>query len=504
MSSNGIDMTKPAVMLRQVSYVYDDSEQAAVQQLDIQVEQRQWLAIVGASGSGKSTLCRLINGQLPRLAGGQREGDVHIQGIDPAEATIAELASTIGSLGQDPDAELVVGTVEDEIAFGPENLCLAPSEIGQRIDRLTTTLALEHVRNRHIHQLSGGQRQRTALAAVLALEPQILLLDEPAASLDPAGRQQVLDMIGDWHAAGGTLITASARWDHSVQRADHVLVLEKGSIVLQGTPAELLQQNADDLRQLYIVPAITQDESSDAHQVSVSSEKSQSSPDLLQPIVDIRQLNYQYAGNSTPALQDVSLQIHPGEMVLLCGANGSGKTTLTRLLAGLLSPPTGHIFRHGQDSARDDIHARAQDTGYLFQHPDHQWVASTVWDECVFGIRAQLGLRRRQPLPQPWVERVEQMLSQAGLLTERDASPYSLSAGQKRLLSATAQFLLERPLYILDEPAAAVDYFTMQHLLQLCQAAMARGAALFIVTHEPELFSEHATRMITLAHGRIQ
>ncbi|WP_411348910.1 ABC transporter ATP-binding protein [Paenibacillus sp. WLX2291] len=538
-----MDMAKPAVVLRQVSYVYDGSEQAAVQQIDLQIQQAQWIAIVGASGSGKSTLCRLINGQLPRLAGGQRQGEVCIQGIDPAEAPIGELAAAIGSLGQDPDAELVVGTVEDEIAFGPENLCLPPAEIGSRIERLTTTLALEHVRHRRVHQLSGGQRQRTALAAVLALEPQMLLLDEPAASLDPAGRQQVLRMIGDWHAAGGTLITASARWDDSVQRADRVIVLEKGRIVLEGTPTELLQLHGEDLRQLYILPALLEMEAEKADKSSgffasksvspssqqssvpsaykspaslqsepsqqqqaplVSSEKQRSSSTMLQPIVDIRQLDYTYAGSSVPALHHISLSLYPGEMVLLCGANGSGKTTLTRLLTGLLTPPSGHVFRHERDSGREFIDTRAQDTGYLFQHPDHQWVAPTVWDECIFGIRAQLNLRRRQPLPQLWVEQVEQKLAQVGLLAERDASPYSLSAGQKRLLSATAQFLLERPLYILDEPGAAVDYFTVQHILQQCRTAMKRGAALLIVTHEPELFSRDATRIITLAEGRIQ
>ncbi len=538
-------VSDPAIVLKDVQYRYEGSSTPVIQDLSLTVAAGEWVAMIGASGSGKSTICRLINGQLPRLAGGQREGTVQVHGFDPAFAPPGELVDVLGTLGQDPDAELVVGTVEDELAFGPENLRLPATEIGKRIDRLTEELELEHVRSQAVHRLSGGQRQRTALGAVLAMEPEMLVLDEPAASLDPIGRQRVAQMIQRWHDQGKTLITASARWDELADRADRVIIIQEGKVLLEGEPATIKQQHREQLETLFILPSasvssikrssessagehsateqsvglvkgMTMQSAQDSVEQSIAlpdagrvmAVKSAANPTALSAeqrtaVVEIKQLSYTYPGAALPALQAVDLQLFPGEMTLLCGANGSGKTTLTRLLSGLLQPPARTIYRGVHDTYRDKLDRRAEDTAYLFQHPDHQWVAATVWEECAFGLRAQLRLRRHEELPELHSSRVEQMLERIGLLEQRDASPYSLSGGQKRLLAAAAQFLLERPLYILDEPGSAADYFTITRLLELCGDAIQRGASLLVVTHEPELFHRYASRMCTLERGRM-
>ncbi|ANF95490.1 ABC transporter ATP-binding protein [Paenibacillus bovis] len=546
----------PFVQLSGVSYTYEDSTSPTLEQISLEVQSGEWLMIIGGSGSGKSTLCRVMNGQLPRIAGGQREGNVRIGDIDPGFAEPGLLASRMGSLGQDPDAELVVGMVEDEIAFGPENLRVPAEEIGRRIDHWTKALNLQSIRYESVHQLSGGQRQRTALAAVLSLQPQLLILDEPAASLDPAGKQDLLRIIEDWHQSGGTLITASARWEETVMLCSRVVILSEGRIVLQGTPDELLLHHRSLLEQLYILPprtgqsvaskavmsaagysrysdtdqnfhadhtmkadkAITRttskteqhhQHSEKEHHNYYSETMSMAVPASAtvvsrQPVVEVRDLTYSYSGSAAyPALDGVQFTIHVGEIVLLCGVNGSGKTTLTRLLSGLLQPPVRSIYRNGQDTGRQSIYDRAADTGYVFQHPDHQWVASTVWEECVYGIRASLNLRSRDILPESYRKEAEDMLRFAGLLERREDSPYSLGGGQKRLLAAVCQFLLPRPLYILDEPGSAADYFTIDRLLYLCRRAASQGAALLIVTHEPELFAGSGARMLTLEQGRL-
>ncbi len=559
MKSKDIAPSIPALRLQEVEYTYEGSTEPAIQGLSLTVAAGEWVAIIGASGSGKSTICRLMNGQLPRLAGGEREGVVHVYGFDPAYAHPGELVAVLGTLGQDPDAELVVGTTEDEIAFGPENMRVPADEIGRRIDRLTEQLELRHVRTQAIHRLSGGQRQRTALAAVLAMEPELLVLDEPAASLDPAGRKRVASMIASWHRDHKSLVTASARWDELADAADRVIVLDRGKIILDGKPSDIREQYAERVGDLFSVRhSLKQDElkrDTNGNEVSHSSNvgdpltggkranemgsseisnansnvpildsevtlelqaaftlKKQPVPNKQsiapshtddEPVVDIRQLSYTYPGTLTPVLHHINLQLRCGEMTLLCGVNGSGKTTLTRLLSGLLQPPTGTIYRGRRDIARDKIGRRAADTAYLMQHPDHQWVATTVWDECVFGLRAELGLRRREEFPAVHWPRVEQMLATIGLLDQREASPYSLSGGQKRLLAAAAQFLLDRPLYILDEPSSAADDFTISRLLEMCRAALKRGASLLIVTHEPELFRQDASRICTLEAGQM-
>ncbi|WP_017812624.1 ABC transporter ATP-binding protein [Paenibacillus shenyangensis] len=532
----------PFVQLSGVSYTYEDSDSPTLEQISLDVQAGEWLTIIGASGSGKSTLCRIMNGQLPRIAGGQRKGNVRIDDMDPGSAEPGLLASHMGSLGQDPDAELVVGTVEDEIAFGPENLRIPAEEIGRRIDQWTEALNLQPIRHEYIHQLSGGQRQRTALASVMSLQPQLLILDEPAASLDPAGKQDLLHIIEHWHRAGGTLITASARWDETVMKCSRVVILAKGRIVLEGTPAELLLHHRERLEQLYILPPdINQaadqkaaiqpagehantDTYADTYvheatdlSASIASAGMQEDKSELrrsegnaavpsvsgQPVVEVRDLTYSYSSALRPALANVQFALYPGEMVMLCGVNGSGKTTLTRLLSGLLQPPVQSIYRKGKDTARQSIYDRAADTGYVFQHPDHQWVAATVWEECVYGIRAHLNLRPRDRLPDSYEKEAEDMLRFAGLLERRDDSPYSLAGGQKRLLAAVSQFLLPRPLYILDEPGSAADYFTIDRLLYLCRRAVSQGAALLIVTHEPELFAAPEVRKLTLEQGRL-
>ncbi|MCT2197268.1 energy-coupling factor ABC transporter ATP-binding protein, partial [Paenibacillus sp. p3-SID1389] len=227
-------------------------------------------------------------------------------------------------------------------------------------------------------------------------------------------------------------------------------------------------------------------------------------PVFRTPLLEARGLSYAFARGAEPVLRDVSLTLYPGEWRLLCGDNGSGKTTLSRLLMGLLRPPKGTVFWQGKDTARRTLYDLASEIGYVFQQPEQQFVASTVLDELLYSPRAELGLRPRDPVPEEWRQRAERMLEAIGLSGKTGDSPYWLSGGEKRLLSAASVMICPKRLYILDEPTAGIDYSGVRLLTALCREALDQGAALIMITHEPELFEGQRVKRWRIAEGQLQ
>jgi len=221
------------------------------------------------------------------------------------------------------------------------------------------------------------------------------------------------------------------------------------------------------------------------------------------PLLEVRGLSYAFAREAEPVLRDIRLTLYPGEWRLLCGDNGSGKTTLSRLLMGLLRPPKGTVFWQGQDTARRTLYDLASEIGYVFQQPEQQFVASTVLDELLYSPRAELGLRPRDPVPEEVRQRAERMLEAIGLSGKMNESPYYLSGGEKRLLSAASVMICPKKLYILDEPTAGIDYIGVRLLTALCREALDQGAALIMITHEPELFEGQPIQRWRIAEGQI-
>uniref|UniRef100_UPI000ABD705B ABC transporter ATP-binding protein n=1 Tax=Paenibacillus phocaensis TaxID=1776378 RepID=UPI000ABD705B len=221
------------------------------------------------------------------------------------------------------------------------------------------------------------------------------------------------------------------------------------------------------------------------------------------PLLEVRGLSYAFARRTEPVLRDVRLTLYPGEWRLLCGDNGSGKTTLSRLLIGLLPPPKGTVFWQGRDTARRTLYDLASEIGYVFQQPEHQFVASTVWDELLYSPRAELGLRPQDPVPEELRQRAERMLEAIGLSGKTGESPYGLSGGEKRLLSAASVMICRKSLYILDEPTAGIDYGGVRLLTALCREAVQQGAALIMITHEPELFEGEPVKRWRMAEGQL-
>lgn len=500
-----VSITGGGIRLDQVSYRYEQNSRPVVSEISLQVQPGEWVTLAGPSGCGKSTLAKLLIGYLPRAGGGYRSGELCVHGIDPAEAPIADTAGIIGLVFQDPDAQLVLGRVEDEVAFGPENLCLPPESIERRVTAALEAAGLGERRRDSITELSGGGRQRTAIASVLALETPVLVLDEAASNLDAAGKDRLQALLQRLHREGRTLLVVTGRLDALALAAPRLIVLdEEGRIVQDGPSAALLREERPALRRLGLLPA---------QNGGAPSTAAAATAPPAPPMLALRGLTFGYgprrnrkrgsAPDIPAVLRDVSLELHPGEWHLLTGDNGSGKTTLSRLLLGLLSPPPESIYWQGRDIAGLSLYELAAEIGYVFQQPEQQFVTSSVWEELLYGPRRELRLHPRSALPGQVMDRAEDMLRLLGLAAERNTSPYLLSGGKKRLLSAASVFMTGKKLVILDEPTAGTDYLGAGRLSALCRKAIHEGTSILMITHEPEFFDGEQTIRWHLERGQL-
>lgn len=490
-----------AVSLREFGFRYDDQTEPALHGLTLDIKAGEHVAIVGASGSGKSTLCQLLHGGLYRSGEGERTGELTVYGMDPGTADLAEVASTIGVVLQDPNAQLVQGIVEDEIAFGPENLRVPPADIAQRLAAALEAVDLASERGSFVRRLSGGQRQRTTIAAVLALETPLVVFDDAAAQLDPPAVRDFALLCRRLHAAGRTVVTASGRMDDAARAAQRVIVLKGGTVQLQGPPETLLREHAAQLAAWGLLPShARRGEAPQEPEARPGSAAERTG----QPLLEVKGLTFTYPGSQRAALKGVSLALAAGERAVLLGENGSGKTTLGKLLMGLLPAPMECMWWQEQDMAKLPIHQLAAGIGYVFQQPEHQFAAATVWEECLYNVRAKLGLRTGEPIPAAYEERARSLLTAARLDHRLDASPYLLSGGEKKLLSVAAQFILPKKLYILDEPTAGTDYEGVDMLLRMCAEQSAEGAAFLIITHDMQVAESFASHVLYMEEGHLE
>lgn len=512
-------MTGTTVTCENVTYCYEGEEIPAIKEITFMIPAGQWTAVIGTSGSGKSTLCQLLNGLLPRSGGGIREGRLQLDGMDPADAPLAEVTGAVGVLFQDPDAQLVQGIVEDEVAFGPENMTVHPEEIEQRIAESLEAVGLTERRRDHVRTLSGGQRQRTAIAAVLALQPRLFVFDDACASLDAAAQADFLQLCRALQGKGRTVITASGRFDDAARAAQRVIVLDGGTVVLDGPPEALLRRCGEQLAELGLLPPLRGEAAAIQPAPATAgvlgappAAATAASPRVLPPsavspapsgtLLTVKSLDFTYPGGRQP-LRDVHFKLRSGEWALLTGANGSGKTTLSRLLMGLLSVPKGRIMWQGEDIAGVPVYRMAERIGYVFQQPEHTFTAANVWEEITYSLHGGLPPARRPELTAEEKERADYLLHTAGLHNRLGVSPYLLSRGEKRLLSVISQLIVPKDLYILDEPTSGMDYAGIGRLIRLCRAACRRGSALLMITHDPELVEAESDLLLNLQEGKM-
>ncbi len=490
--NKGNSSSTPVIEVDDFSFTYAGTNEPVLHNISLTIRAGEFVLLAGPSGCGKSTLTRSLAGFIPHEFTGESDGTIRIQGVDTRTLPIYELSKTISLVQQDPDSQIVTLNVVDEIAFGLENFLTPPSEIPPRIKSALDAVNAEKLENRSTSTLSGGEKQKITLASFLALQPPILLLDEPTARLDPPTTREVISTLAHLNQVSGTTILVV---DHRISQllpiSSRCLLMDAGRIVFDGSPSQL-RQNPLTLQKLgvYLTP------------MENTSSSTSSSERKSTPLLSVQGLEFSYPKTSVSpngfALKDVSFTISPGELVGIIGANGSGKTTLLQHLIGLLSPESGTIELNGQSVQDRQVSELASDVGFIFQNPLHQLCERRVWDELLLASH-----HLKKPTPDEAEMRAESLMTHFGLNNYRNRSPFSLSIGEQRRLTI-ASILVHRPnLILLDEPFIGLDYRNVNQIMTVIKQASNGGVAVLLATHDPAVVSAYCNRLLFLSEGKL-
>ncbi len=522
------------IALEQVTFTYEDGVEALID-LDFSVRAGEFVVVLGANGAGKSTLCFLLSGIVPHIYGGRRTGKVAVAGHDPWDDPLFVTAQYSGVLLQDPEVQLFNPSVFTEMAFGPSNLKVEKDEIIRRVNAAIALLHLDGLEKRNPRDLSGGQKQRVALGAALTMQPRVLVLDEPTSQLDPVGRAEVVEAIHRLKLTGEmTIIMTTHETDDILDLADRVLVLDKGKIVLAGTPAEVFSQ-PQVLREVGVkipdaldilmrvddlcgCPSPLTDEQIDCldgnyvgihtsgliHEGRLEVIGPREAPDVQageeRPVaLKAVNLTYQYPGYPpVKALEDINLSIRAGEMVGIVGQNGSGKSTLVKSFVGLLRPTRGEIWVNGKNISNIPVGKMARQVGLVLQNPDYQLFTASCQEEVLFGLK-NLGIEGQEA-----EAKVRSALRLVGLEDELETFPFRMSFGDRRKLAVAATVALDPQVLILDEPTTAQDHRGRYQLAEISRRFRDEGdRTILMITHDMDLIAHYAQRLIVMWNGKI-
>jgi energy-coupling factor transporter ATP-binding protein EcfA2 len=511
-----------AIRLDHLSFAYTDQDGVALDDISLTVQRGEMIAVMGATGAGKTTLAKCLNRTVPAFHSGTLNGTIEIFGQRLQHEGVADMAGIVGLVSQDFEAQLFATNVVQEVVFGMEQLGVAPDEMRRRVPRALDAVGLQGFERRDPATLSGGEKQRLAIAATLALQPRILVFDEPTTDLDPLGKLEIFAVLGAMRREGYTLIVI----EHEIAAAEHadrLIVMSAGRVVCDDTPARALAQvdlleehgvRPPDISRvaarLHLVPvprSLDEAEASLRTRARRPAPRSESSGGAGlraresvgradAALVDATSIAFHY-DSGLPALNGVSLRIDPGEFIALIGQNGSGKTTLAKHLNGLLRPTAGRVTLSGTDLSELPMNAVAADIGYVFQNPDHQIFAASVADEVAFGPR------NFRVAPAEVTERVRSALQAVGLQGLEEADPFLLSKGHRQRLAVASLLALRPRLLILDEPTTGLDYTEQRHMMDLLARLHQHGMAILIITHSPWVVAEYADRGVLMSAGQI-
>ena len=506
----------------------------ALSHITLSIERGDFLGIIGPSGAGKTTLACLFSGAIPHHYGGELSGTVQLFSHDTKALSLTDIARFVGLVMQDIDAQMVASVVEDELLFGLENFGVPAGDIPSRIEEALQRIGIESLCNRTIATLSGGQKQKVALAAIIALKPSVLVLDEPTCALDPASSRTIYELLSELNRSFGiTIIAIEQKVALLSEFCSHLAVLHEGSLAAYGTTSDVLSQvdtldaigisyprptrfvryvkqagfepdtplyvRVDDTvhfaeRVLKLDHTTAFEPGSTSSSALSSSSKAGSMCTERKPAVQFSHVSFSYPTN-TYSLKDVSFEAYPSEILCLVGQNGAGKTTITKLINGLLKPRSGSVYIDGTKTNTKKTSTIARSVSTLFQNPDRMLSCETVLDEVMLSCTL-VGYT-----PQDARERSLRVIHQLHLNPE--ANPFVLSAGQRHIVALAATIVTEPKVLILDEPTCGLDYAECCYVMRVVQDLRKRGCCVVMVCHDMEVVLDNATRMVVLADGEL-
>ncbi len=479
--------------VERLTFRYHTRQEPAIQDLSFDLQPGEVMLLAGASGCGKTTLMRCINGLIPKIYRGNLEGQVRVFGKRVNEMSMAELSQSVGTLLQDPERQIVGSYVLNEVAFGLENLGLPRGEILEKVDRTLEYLGISHLRDREVFNISGGEKQKIALAGILVMEPRILLLDEPLASLDPASSHEALQLFRRLADDGISVLLVEHRVDEVLAiQPERVLYLEQGKQVYFGDAQGLM--DVVDYRRVKLP----------ARAVLRRARGAEPPPELqpalpprsAQPLIDFQGVSFRYRPELPDVLHEVNFQVHPGDVIAVLGANGAGKTTLVKHALGLLKPTRGQVLLEGKDTRKLTVAQAAHTLGYVFQSPTQMLYAPTVEEELAFGPR-----NLSHP-PEQIRKDVRWAIQTVHLEPELKSPPLALSFGQQKRVSIAAVLAMRSRILMMDEPTAGQDYWNYRSFMDAILQMPGFEAILFI-THDVDLAVIYANRILLVSNGRV-
>ena len=519
------------IEIQELTFKYNGASHNALENISLEIEKGGFVGIIGESGAGKTTLCNCINGLIPHHYTGDFYGSVKVDGNDTFDIDAGKLALKVGSVFQDIESQLTGYFVEDEILFGLENFGVAADQIENRISSALETLGISELRHREISTLSGGQKQKVVFAAILALEPEVLVLDEPTGELDPASSVQIFALLKKLNEEKGiTIVIAEQKIMLLCEYVKKLIVLEKGTCVHYGEIRSTLTHQKEmeeagincprvltltgKMEKENLLPAGCKGEkriclnAEEAAQIvkKVVGNKTlhRAVPEALEgpsnnatttstPVLEFQNVAFSY--NETANVQNLNVQIHKGDFTAIIGSNGAGKSTFSKLCNGLLKPSMGDVLVLGKNTKKEKVSSLAKHIGFLFQNPDRQICCSTVSEEIAFSLR-------NNKVPEAEIKtRVENTIKEFGF--NPDVEPFNMSRGQRQRLCLACLIALNPEILILDEPTTGLDYRECMEVMEKIRQLNRNGTTVIMVCHDMEVVLDFAKKIIVMNRGEI-
>lgn len=467
--------------IQNVTYTYPLTKTPSIADVNLSFERGKFYAILGANGSGKTTLCNIIRGFIPNFFQGEMKGKVIIDGKNLEEYEMGEIASKIGYVFQNPFNQITGArdTVYGEIAYGLENFGVPVAEIKTRVEKIMEITNTTYLQEKNPFELSGGQQQRVALASVLVLEPDILVIDEPTSQLDPQETERVFEIIKTMKQMGKTIILVEHKMELVAEYCDEVVVLHQGKVIRHGDKHDVLSEI--ELEKFGVMLPLT---------VYLANELKKHG------IIEFKDVSFQYP-NGFSAVENVSFEINEGEAIAIIGQNGAGKTTTVKMINGLLKPTHGTVLIDGMDTKDYTTAQLSKIAGYVFQNPDDQIFHNNVEDEIRFGPKKQ-GLSEEEI-----VKKTEWAAKLCGLSEQMQENPYNLPLSIRKFVSIASVLAMDDKILILDEPTAGQDLIGINRLENILTELKKENKTVVTITHDMEFAVNNFKKIFVMSHKNL-